>query len=375
MFLFTTVTLNAKQNTKNVFFAIVCILWALVFGLRGYYVGNDTPGYAQFISGVNYTGFFSYGTIDDPEPSLELGFVGLLKLLHVFSSNPTVMFLLHGSFLFSVIFFLYKKVNPQNALWCMLLFWILNAGQVQVLSTAFRQSLSFCFLLLSICIYEYNSELINNSEKKWYKNKYFLYELSVLLFACFIHRTSILLFPIVLLAQFIHIGKRKAYYIIAISTLISIILPDSVSRLFDLLLATIGSTSNEMINLLGDRYADSFADNASGFHLFMIMRPAIAMIVIYFCDDKFVGSLYFNAMIIGTVILSLMSGSFMMNRLVVTFSLLGCSIYIPEYIKERKNAFNVFLVLTILYMYSAYGVFANWDTSVDTTLPYFFFWE
>ena len=47
------VFISYRKTTKinNGYFAIACLLWVIVFGFRGYNVGNDTSEYAAFFDG------------------------------------------------------------------------------------------------------------------------------------------------------------------------------------------------------------------------------------------------------------------------------------------------------------------------------------
>jgi hypothetical protein len=62
--MFIIALLSRKMSQKNVaqWFAFVCILWALIFGLRGYHVGNDTIGYANFFQNKNIP-YVNYGNV------------------------------------------------------------------------------------------------------------------------------------------------------------------------------------------------------------------------------------------------------------------------------------------------------------------------
>ena len=88
------VLISYRKSTKvnNTLFAFSCFLWVIVFGLRGYNVGNDTSGYAAFFDGSNTSGL-GYGTVDSPGETIEIGFVIFSQIIHFFSSSPTFFFL------------------------------------------------------------------------------------------------------------------------------------------------------------------------------------------------------------------------------------------------------------------------------------------
>lgn len=84
------VILSYKKNTKVQYFVlgIICILWAFVFGLRGYNVGNDTSGYVSFFDGSHVSGI-GYGNIYFPGDTIELPFVYYARIVNLFSGSPT----------------------------------------------------------------------------------------------------------------------------------------------------------------------------------------------------------------------------------------------------------------------------------------------
>jgi len=375
MFVFVLLSFRAKPKQRDKYFMFCCCLMVLVLGLRGYYVGNDTPGYAQFISGKNYLGFFSYGTVDKPEESLEWGFVTLMRIIHIFTSSPTVLFLLQQTFLFTIIYYLYKRINPEFALWSLLLFFVLNQGQFVFLSVALRQAISTSFLLLGVCIIEYKKEKIKSFKGSWFRNKYLLLSIAVMLLSAFMHRTSIILFPLVLLSYFLNTSKKVAISIIAATSLIAMYVPDTFSQLFDLVLANIGGVADEKVSLMGDRYKDAFDDSSSQKVIFLFSRAAIPIFVIYFMDKKKVAPVFLNCILISTVISLIMSGSNMVARLVQVFAIIGGAAYVPMAVKKHLFVKCAMLVVTVGYLYKCYTAFVNWDYVEDSFLPYKFFWE
>ena len=70
-------------KVTNKCLAISCILWTLIFGLRGYMVGNDSPNYAAYFENRNTPGV-GYGTINYPGESIEWGFVAITRLRRFF---------------------------------------------------------------------------------------------------------------------------------------------------------------------------------------------------------------------------------------------------------------------------------------------------
>lgn len=376
MTFFTFMSFQSSIKVKNRLLWISIILWILVFGLRGYYVGNDTPGYAQFFSGIRYLRSTSYGTVETPNETLEPGFLFIANILHILSDNPTIIFLIHATLLFIVWGLYLKKNNPQNALWCLLIFFVMNSGQIINLMVALRQSLSVCFLVLGVYIYENNKNLIyNTAKRKWYANKSILISIILILFAITIHRTSILIFPIIILLFFIKIPRNIAYISITCCSIISIILPNFYSTFFDMILSSIISIEDEKVALLGTRYADSFSNANVHNLIFLLSRPIIAMLLIYHLDKRQLSSIAYNCLVVSTIISSILNQSSMMSRLVLVFTVLASSVFIPNTIIKNKKLRIIFILITVLYLFKSYQTFSNWDTKNETCLPYHFVWE
>lgn len=50
MFFLVLLGYKAKPQTQKNFLLLSCILWIIIWGLRGLNVGNDTNGYAETVN-------------------------------------------------------------------------------------------------------------------------------------------------------------------------------------------------------------------------------------------------------------------------------------------------------------------------------------
>ena len=149
MFVFVIISRKTSDKQRKLFLFITCMMWALIFGLRGHEVGNDTPGYTGFFERTNARGGDGYGTYDAPGESIEWGYVMVNRVLALFSDSATFLFLFHGFFLFSMLYVIYK--DNRNSV--MSLLWMMTFGDtISMLMVALRQSFSICFALLSIVL-------------------------------------------------------------------------------------------------------------------------------------------------------------------------------------------------------------------------------
>lgn len=152
LFTFFLILFSYKKSIgkQNKCLLAICVLWSLVWGLRGYGVGNDTPEYAKYFNGTGIP-FWGYGTVDCPGDTIEPGFIIIGKFLSLFSDSPTFFFLSVAILQFSAIYYLYK--DRCASLWGLLFFFIVGLGyEAAIIAT--RQSLSLSLVLWSVYLLE-----------------------------------------------------------------------------------------------------------------------------------------------------------------------------------------------------------------------------
>lgn len=360
-----------KKNVKiqNKALLAICILWALLYGLRGYYVGNDTDGYAGYFD--DKLPVRNYGTYDNPQETLEPGFILLTNILHTINGNATFLFLVNAFLMFIFIFYLYK--DRKTGIWGLLCFFTMSMSFMSMI-IAMRQSFAIISVLLSLVFLK----RIEIKGKKFLKsllsNKDFYLASFFFIFSFFIHRTSILLVPAIILIQIIQINKKIALTIISVVFVISTVLPNSVYTVFDVALKLVSRIGEENIALLGDRYAESFGESQITF--LKILSWCIPMfITTWYTKEDIIKSFNFKCMLFSFVIYMLFSSSTMVIRLSMLFQIIGFTCFIPDIVYKKKNIALLYVVFTLLYYYSAYQAFNNWNTLLDSNLPYYFFWE
>lgn len=393
MTLLVVITYKSSQKKKDIAFWFSILLWVLVCGLREYNVGNDTARYASYFSGKRYSEFF-YGTYKEPDGAIELLFVYVVRVIRVFSDSPTFWFLLQSAALFSLWGRYLRKYNPKNALFCLLLFFIIQSTQIQPLMVAMRQTLSICFMLYGLNMFlsnrtdvgkilyrrrqrgisRYtNPNILRKRKKKWYRNKAY-WGIAIIVFAMFVHRTSILLFPFVILLNYVHISRRWAYISIGVAMFIALVIPSSIFYYFDLVLSSLASAGAENLKLLSEGYADSNKGDAYGTFTVFI-KAATSLGMIYFMDKKQVRSFPFNCLVVSTVMYCLLFQTNMMDRLVLIFQMLAAVVYVPNKMRYNVKA-KVFIVLVVVFfLFKSYRTYETWPVKEDSTLPYKFVWE
>lgn len=359
------------QKRRNKMFMLSCIMLTMIWGFRSYTTGGDTPEYANFIMGIN--GFF--GNITHPREDLESGFLCIMKFVLFFTQNPTVVFCLQTFCLFGIIYKLYKYVNPQNSTWCLLFYFVFHWNMMTLVSVAFRQAISATILLYGVYLMEKNYVTIKEAKIKIYRNKKFIVPLLIMLLAATVHKATLVLFPLLIVAFLVRINKKTAYILVLITLLISLFFSNLISTTFDLLMNTFSSSQSDVLNHMS-YYSETLSDGVNTL-VSSLLRSLIFFSIIYYTDKEKIGTVYFNGLIIMACLFNIFSASEQAGRLLFVFSLLCGCMYIPSVTQRKWKPRILFLMFTLLYMYRAYSAFATW-TSVnigDTTLPYYFFWE
>lgn len=359
-------------KVTNKCLAISCILWTLIFGLRGYMVGNDSPNYAAYFENRNTPGV-GYGTIDYPGDSIEWGFIAITRLLHFISDSATFFFLAEAVVLFFCIYHIYRIGSKSNSVWCLLL---LNIAGVTFFSlmSMMRQTLSICVLFLALFIfYRYyeNKDII--SRKKRFQVMVLSASLAVL--SVFVHRSSMMIFGGLFVIMLWKNTRKFSYIIMVASFVFAFFFGSLIGDLMDFALISISGFADEKIALLGDRYADTMADH-EGMSLIRAMSYLIPMMVtIRYSEDDEINSFFFKCMIVAFSCQLLFSQSYMMNRLSIVFLVLGMCKFVPQAaMKKGSNLYVFYIIVTLYYLWRAFVGYGKWPDT-DSTLPYYFFWE
>lgn len=368
MFVFVFLCYKATNKVSNVLLFICCVVWALIFGLRGYNVGNDTPAYAGFFSGRNvYSG---YGTYDNPEESIEWGYITLNKILSIFSDSATFLFLVHSC----LLFFLIYKLFQHNKNSVMSLLWLLCFGSMlTVMMVALRQSFSVCFLLLSILMFE---KIPNGRKlKDTIRDRNFLLAVCFFVFAITIHRSSILFFPILIVLAFLKFKKLGVYMVLTATLVIAFIFSDFLSELFDMGMFMVGGVEDDKVSLLAERYKDDMGNAGASFANIISLSVPV-FLTTYLSSEEEVNSLSFKCLIVSMVVYLLFSSSPIISRFILAFIILGYRVIIPRAINKEPRLFLFYLMVTAYYLWRSIDRFLQDALSQNNTYIFYkFFWE
>lgn len=369
MFVFVVYSRYASDKQCNIFLAISCAIWGILFGLRGYDVGNDTPYYAGFFELTNADD--GYGTYESPGESIEWGYIAINRFLAFFSESATFLFVVHSIFLFSMIYVIYK--DNRNSV--MSLLWMMMFGStMSMLMVALRQSFSICFVLLSIFLFEKASQQCTIKKEIVYEKQFWI-GVICFVFAMTIHRTSVFLVPLLVLLYFVRVNKVALYTLLTIAFGASLIVTDYISDLFDMSMYLVGGVEDDKINLLAERYGDEMKNDGAS----IISKTALIIpvyLAIYFSDFQKVNSLFFKCLFFGIIVFLLFSSSTVITRIILLFIVLGYSVIIPYGVDEDEYIYWFYLLITAYYLWRAFAHFvADFESLDNTYIMYNFVWQ
>lgn len=371
MLILVIISRNASDKQCKIFLAASCAIWALIFGLRGHEVGNDTPGYTGFFELTNSGYGEGYGTYEAPGESIEWGYVALNRFLAFFSDSATFLFLVHGIFLFSFLFVIYK--DNRNAV--MSLLWMMTFGDtIAMMMVALRQSFSICFVLASLV-------LIGNAYQQCIEKKEILHErqfwigVICFIFAMTIHRTSIIFLPLLLLLYFVRVNKKSVYLLLTLAFVVSFLYSDYISEFFDMSMVLVGGVEDDKISVLMERYGAEMENEGAS----IISKTALILpvyLATYFTDTEKINTLFFKCLVFGVILFLLFSSSTVITRIILLFVVLGYSVIIPPIVNEKWRIYVFYLLYTAYFMWRAFVHFAANMNSLDNTyILYKFVWE
>lgn len=371
MMMFVIISRNASDKQCKFFLAASCAMWALIFGLRGHEVGNDTPGYAGFFELTNPGYGEGYGTYEAPGESIEWGYVVLNRFLAFFSDSATFLFLVHGVFLFSLLFVIYK--DNRNSV--MSLLWMMTFGDtIAMMMVALRQSFSICFVLASLILIE-NAYQQCEEKKEIVHERQFWVGVICFIFAMTIHRTSIIFLPLLLMLYFVRVNKKTVYLLLTIAFVTSSLFSDYISEFFDMSMLLIGGVEDDKINLLAERYGLEMENEGAS----IISKTALVLpvyLATYFTDDEKINTLFFKCLVFSLMLFLLFSSSTVITRIILLFVILGYSIIISPIVNENWRIYVFYLLYTAYFMWRAFVHFAADMDSLDNTyILYNFMWE
>lgn len=349
---------------------LICVIWICIFGLRSEFVGNDTNNYVSFFMNKNSgIGYGDLNGLSDVEP----GLIFITRIIKFISDSFTVWFLIIATWLWIAIYYFYTIVTDYKKIAPSLLAIFLMANTFVTLMVAMRQATAICVFLTGI-IWVIKNNYVDGKIKIKFKNKLQLLGVLLVLFSVLIHKSMILLVPIVLGAQFLKVTRNKLICFVLISCIISIVFSDSISSLFNLFFISFGNLGIDFVNSdVMNTYADDFGENAQKITTYIAWAlPAI--VTIRLSDENEVHDLFFKIYVLSVCLFLLLSKTFLIERINSSLMLLGFTRFWPT-IATKKSKWRVaYLCFLLLLLVNAFVRYNNWP-STDSCIPYYFFWE
>ena len=353
---------------------LTLISWGLLFGLRAYDVGNDTDMYYRFYTGQDVLGL---GTYEFSSETTEYGFTFIANILHRISDDPTFFFLFSAVAAFLSVYQFYK--DKENGMWGLLCFFIMSASFASFI-IAMRQSISITIIFFGLYFILKSGWLLRKSNKiepSEYKiqKKYLYIGLILCILSISIHRTTIILLPLLLLCNYIKWNKKAAIAVISLVFVLSISFSSVAGDVFDIALSFVGGLSEDNVNLLAERYKENFG--SSSITLLKVSSWCMPMLVtVLNSQESTLKSFQFSCLMMGFILYILFASATMCIRMSMMFQIIGFSVFIPEVVNKNTNLRLLYLSFTALYFYSAYQTYVRWIASFDdSTLPFYFIWE
>ena len=357
------------KKAENRLAAIYCMVWALFMGLRRHNVGNDTPGYAAYFEN-NTAGGFEYGTVDKPFEDMEFGFWFISKVINFFTESSTVVFLLISFGIWVFISVLYRRYSQSPLLAILLFFTITVRLPITALGVMVRQDVSIIVIGIGLLIILKTGV---KSVSAFFHNKVALVGGLICLFSILVHRSTGILIVFLFLLHFVRIPKVLAYVLIVGFTIFAVFFAETISQLFDMTLLIIGDNSSEMTSLLADRYADAMdAETISKGALVAWIVPSL--LTVYLSKKEEINTYFFKVFIFSYCLNQLIQFSFMHDRIIALFVIVGFVGIIPYRAVKYRQFYYLYLLMALFNLYVDFKVFSSWPKD-QTEIPFFFVWQ
>ena len=349
---------------------LICFIWICIFGLRSVLVGNDTINYVSFFLNKNLgMGYGDLNGLSDVEP----GLIFITRIIKLISDSYTVWFLIIATWLWIAIYKLYILATDYKKIAPSLLAIFLMANTFVTLMVAMRQATAICVFLTGLILVIRNN-YVDGKIKFNFENKLQLLGILLIFSSVLIHKSMILLVPIVIGSHFFKVTRNKMIFFVLISFMISILFSDSIGSLFNLFFVSFGQFGIDFVNSdVMDVYSEDFGENTQKITTYIAWAlPAI--VTIRLSNENEIQDLFFKIYILSVCIFLLLSKSFLIERINSPLMLLGFTRFWPT-IATKKSKWRVaYLCFLLLLLVNAFVRYNNWPTN-DSCIPYYFFWE
>lgn len=363
LFFFKLEVISRNRNLNKLLFLVASFVVAFILVFRGDNVGGDTIHYCRFFDGKGS----GYGTIDNPDYLIDLGFIWYCKFLRFFSSNRAFFLIITS--LVTIMPFLYIIYRDSKYKLLPLCFYMLSFNLLTLSQTALRQNVSLSLLFVVYIIF--TSKNINGVAK-------YLVILTLTIFAFYCHSTSIVSVFMAIIVYFIPLRRWSTLLILFVVLGLMILRIDITGYVFSIFYDN--SNVTDMTHYITG-YADDINENK--FSLMSLLQILMLASVAFLCSDK----LYYDknrynfimkCFFIGGAITVMGNGFVLICRIVYFLTFLGATISIDNY-NGRKMLIprlGLYLCLIALFFYQFLYLSTQKSAIIhDHMIPYSFIFE
>ena len=324
---------KSKRKIRNFLFYIAAILVVGLLAFRSANVGSDTPHYCGYFTGEGGM-YRTFHTNDFFEPGFQL-FVWILLQI----SQTEFWFLLSSS-LFTMIPFLYLIYKNNNSSKILpFLLYMTMWGIIYITQTAIRQDIAVSLFLLAYIFF---------IQKNINRNIKYALCTTCALFAFFTHTSSLLSFPLFMLAMIIPLTKKRALILMASSLVFSLVFKDIVEFIFNSLYSLLNKLdmASHMLDVYYNNQQYALNEEIS---INRLLPPTLLVCTLIWMSKKEdFNSHYLKSLFLGAFIYNIGASFPMIHRSV--FLLLFFGIIYTPYKLSLRTFDSKFLILILLFM-------------------------
>lgn len=366
LFLFSD-KLSDKSSQKG--FMAVCLLWAIIFAFRRDDVGNDTIGYVDFFMGRG--GF--YGDIKNVK-DIETGFLAFTRIVKSIADSYTLYFSIVAFLLWYMVYKVYGLLTLVKQGITGMLAAFLVADLFVPLMTAFRQTLAIAVLMVGLFLFLRCIEKLKGKEHTSKLKTFAFCGLLIMLSATFFHKSMVLMLPLLILAYYIRMSRKTQMLLITGTVVLNLFFSQDVGNLFTTIFIAFGSSGLDFVNSdVMSIYADEFGENKQKLITYAAWALP-ALITTYLSKEEDVRTFAYNCFVLSICIFLMFGTSFLIFRINTVLILIGFTQWLPQKALQKTKWKMVYTIFLLALLVKAIVRFNNWP-DMDSTIPYYFFWE
>lgn len=348
---------------------ISCLMWAIIFGLRRYDIGNDNASYIDFFMGRG--GF--YGDIKN-NSEIEPGFLIFTRIVRFITDSYTIYFSVVSCALWYMLYKVYGLLTTAKQGATGMMAAMLIADLFVSLSYALRQSLAISVLLLGLFLFFRSNIMPMRSNSTTRLNKIGICGLVIMFSSPIFHKSMVLMLPLLVLAYYIRMSRKTQLMLISGIAILSLFFSEYTSNLFTASAVAFGDLGLDFVRSdVMSIYADEFGENKQKIITYAAWALP-ALLTTYLSKEEEVRTFAYNCFVLSICIFLMFGTSFLIFRINTVLILIGFTQWLPKIALQKGKWKMVYTVFVLALLVKAIMRFNNWPDT-DSTIPYYFFWE